>query len=352
MKRCTSHEEPLRLRHIIFPFVLAVLVALAFVQEARARDIVDATGRTVTIPDAPARVFAAGPPASVLLYALAPEAMVGWVRAPRAADLPFLLPSTHDLPELGRLTGRGGTVNLEVLLATEPDLIVDFGTVSPTYIDLANSITEQTGIPYILIDGSFENTPTAIRAMAEVLGVPERGEALAAYAEAALARVDAVLAEVPANTRPRVYLARGPEGLEAPARGSINAEIVERVGGSNVVEAETRGLVTPSLEQIIAWAPDTIITIDPAFAAGVAGIADWQAVPAMAGGRVFLAPSAPFGWIDSPPSVNRLIGLSWMMHSFYPDQVEGDLRAEVRDFYRLFWQVEPDEAALDSLLGD
>jgi iron complex transport system substrate-binding protein len=352
MKRCTTREKPLTVRHLIFPVVFAVIVALAFVQEARARDVKDATGRTVTIPDAPVRVFAAGPPASVLLYALAPEAMVGWVRAPREADLPFLLPVTHDLPELGRLTGQGGTVNLEVLLAAKPDLIVDFGTVNPTYIDLANRVTEQTGIPYILIDGSFENTPGAIRAMAEVLGVPERGEALATYAETALARVDAVLAEVPEDARPQVYLARGPEGLEAPARGSINAEIVEGVGATNVVVAETRGLVTPSLEQVIAWAPDTIITIDRTFAAGVTGLADWQAVPAVAAGRVFLAPSAPFGWIDAPPSVNRLIGLSWLLHVLYPDQVEGDLRSEVRDFYRLFWQVEPDEAALDSLLGN
>lgn len=351
MKRCSSREQPMHWRHLIVPALIAALLALAFVQEARAREIVDATGRTVTIPDAPARVFAAGPPASVLLYALAPERMVGWVRAPRDEDRPFLLPATRDLPELGRLTGQGGTVNLEVLLATGPDLIVDFGTVNPTYIDLANRVTEQTGIPYILIDGSFENTPAAIRALAEVLGVPERGEALAAWAEAALARVDAVLAQVPEEARPRVYLARGPEGLETPARGSINAEIVERVGGINVAVGETRGLVTPSLEQVIAWAPDTIITIDRSFAAEVGRRADWQAVPAVAAGRVFLAPSAPFGWIDAPPSVNRLIGLSWLMHRFYPDRVEGDLRAEVRDFYRLFWQVEPDEAQLDRLLG-
>lgn len=65
------------------------------------------------------------------------------MRAPRAAELPFLVPSTHNLPELGCLTGQGGTVNLEVQLAAEPDLIVDFGTVGPTYIDLANRVSEQ-----------------------------------------------------------------------------------------------------------------------------------------------------------------------------------------------------------------
>ena len=352
MRRRKIIEEPVTRRGLILPAILALLMALAVVHEARARDIVDAKGRTVTIPDAPARVFAAGPPASVLLYAVAPEAMVGWVRAPRDSDLPYLLPATHGLPELGRLAGRGGDVTLEVLLATQPDLIVNFGTVNSSYIDLANSITDQTGIPYILIDGSFENTPAALRMMGEAMGVPARGEALAAYAEETLARVDAVLAEVAPQARPQVYLARGSEGLETPARGSVNAEIVERVGATNVALGETRGLITPSLEQVIAWAPDTILTIDRDFAASVRENADWQAVPAVAEGRVLLAPSAPFGWIDSPPSINRLIGLRWLSHSFYPDQTQGDLRAEVRDFHRLFWQVEPDEAMLDRLLGN
>jgi len=47
------------------------------VNAGNAREITDATGRHVAIPDAPTRVFAAGPPANVLLYALKPEPMVG-----------------------------------------------------------------------------------------------------------------------------------------------------------------------------------------------------------------------------------------------------------------------------------
>lgn len=156
---------------------------------AQAKEVTDATGRTVTVPDSPARVFAAGPPASVLLYVLKPEAMVGWVRAPQEADLPFLLPSTHDLPELGWLTGRGDTLNLEVLLSAQPDLVIDFGNVNDTYLSRAERVQEQTGVPYILIEGSFENTPQALRLLGDLLGVPERAELLATYAEDALARV-------------------------------------------------------------------------------------------------------------------------------------------------------------------
>lgn len=314
--------------------------------------VTDAAGRSVSLPENPARVFAAGPPASVLLYALKPEAMVGWVRAPKPADLPFLRPETRSLPELGRLTGRGDTLNLEVLLTTKPDLVLDYGTISATYADLANRVQDQSGLPYLLFDGSFAMLPQTIRQMAGVLGVAPRGEVLAHYAEASLAQMDALLAGIPEDQRPTVYLARGPEGLETAGKGSINAEIIERAGGRNVIEAAGKGLATVSPEQVQALAPDVIITHDPAFARSVSGLPQWQGIPAVRDGRIYLAPAAPFGFLDAPPSVNRLIGLNWLAHKFYPQQAQGDLLAEVQDFYALFYGVKPDRAAVAALLGE
>lgn len=331
--------------------ILLAFLALA-AAPAWARTVTDSAGRTVEIPDRVARVFAAGPPASVLLYMLAPETMTGWARAPQAEDKPFLLPAVRDLPETGRLTGKGDTVNLEQLLAAKPDLILDFGTIGDTYISLADRVQAQTGIPYLLIDGRFENTPGALRLVGGILGVPDRGAALATAAEGIFAGVDAVLAKVPADHRPKVYLARGAEGLESGSRGSINTDIIERVGAVNVVEGlrDKGGLVTVSPEQVIAWAPDTIIALDRRFAQGPAASPDWQPVPAVKAHRVFLAPGRPFGFVDVPPSVNRLAGLVWLLHTLYPDQAQGDLKAELRDFYRLFYQIDLADADLDRLL--
>lgn len=328
--------------------VLAALPTLAL----DGRTVTDATGREVVVPANPSRVFAAGPPASTLLYVLKPESMVGWVRAPRKADLPFLRPEAAALPGLGQLTGRGDTLNLEVLLTAAPDLIFDYGTVNATYADLAARVQEQSGVPYVLIDGSFAALPQSIRRMGEVLAVPERAEALATYAEAVLAETDALLAGIPETERPSVYLARGPEGLETATRGSINAEIIERMGGRNVADGGAGNLATVSPEQVQVWAPEVIVTIDPDFAANVGAMPEWQGIPAVANGRVHLAPAAPFGFIDRPPSVNRLIGLKWLAHRFYPEHAEGDLRADVAEFYRLFYGVTPGDAALTALLGD
>lgn len=317
-----------------------------------ARSVTDSAGRSVQVPDKIARVFAAGPPASILLYMLAPQDMIGWPRTPREPEMKFLLPAVRTLPELGRLTGRGDTLNLERLLAAKPDLVVDFGTINDTYRSLADRVQAQTGIPYLLIDGRFENTPAALRLLANVLGVEDRGEALARAAENILARADRIVAQIPLAKRPRVYLARGPEGLETGSRGSINTEIIERAGGINVVEGLRKkgGIVNASPEQVIAWASDTIITLNQTFQDTVRKKPEWKPVPAVASGRIFLAPSLPFGFIDAPPSLNRLIGLTWLLYTLYPDNMQGDLHAEIRDFYKLFYQVDLTDADIKNLL--
>lgn len=331
----------------------ALLLGLFCMSGVMARPVTDSAGRVVEVPDTVRRVFAAGPPASTLLYVVAPETMVGWVRAPRAEEKPFLLPATRDLPELGRLTGRGNTLSLERLLAEKPDLIIDFGTISDTYRSLADRVQAQTGIPYLLIDGGFANTPAALRLLGAVLGVGARGEALAKEAERIFASVDATLAKIPRAERPRVYLARGPDGLESGTRGSINTEMIERVGAINPVDGlrESGGLVRVGAERLLSLAPDAIITLDASLRNSLATRPPWQELAAVKAGRVYVAPALPFGFIDSPPSVNRLIGLSWLLHRIYPGKIEGDLRKEVAAFYRLFYQVELDGPALDRLLG-
>src|SRR5262249_26771609 len=113
-------------------FIAGSLTALG-VRSARAgMAVTDSAGRKATLPDPVPRVMAAGPPASAVVYCLAPDKLIGWQRTPTPEERPYLLPSVHDLPELGRLTGRGDTANVEVVLKAKPDLIVDFGSEAPT----------------------------------------------------------------------------------------------------------------------------------------------------------------------------------------------------------------------------
>jgi iron complex transport system substrate-binding protein len=328
------------------------LIAISSLSASAGRMVTDSAGRQVEIPDHVERVQASGPPASVLLTMLAPEKLAGWVRKPREAELPYLPAVVRNLPELGRLTGRGDTANVEVVLAAKPDVIIDFGSVSATYVSLADRVQSQTGIPYLLVDGRFANTPAALRLVGKVLGVDDRAELLARRTEEILRETDEVVASVPAEQRPRVYLARQADGLESGNRGSINTEIIERAGGVNVVEGgrERGGLSNVSLEQVLAWNPDTIITTDRNFIDSVQSAAPWSQTEALRRHRVYLSPNLPFGWVDAPPSLNRLLGLQWLQRLFFPDRFHDNIRAVVGSFYHTFYQVDLGEPDLDRLL--
>jgi len=343
-RRSSVHRNTLR--GLVFWLALLAAVPVA------ARTVVDSAGREVQLPDEVGTVFASGPPASILVYVLRPEVLAGWPRAIRPEEAPYIAAPYRELPASGRLTGRGGDANLERVLEIAPDLIIDFGSVRDTYIDLADRVQRQTGIPYLLIDGRFEATPAALRLAGEALGVPERGELLARDVEQTFERIDAILAATPEQDRPRVYMARTPDGLETGLKGSINTEIIERAGGRNVADPGDgrRGLVRASLEQVIFSDPEVIVTWDRNFYAQVFHNPMWAPIDAVRNGRVYLSPTAPFGWIDRPPSLNRLIGLKWLAGLFYPEQWRGTLREEVRAFYSRYYHVEPTEQDLDRLL--
>jgi iron complex transport system substrate-binding protein len=331
--------------------LLAGAATLLAVPRAGAAEVKDAAGRAIPIPGTVARVFPAGPPAAILTYTLAPEILIGWPRANRPEECEFMLPGVCARPEVGRLTGRGNTANLEAVLALKPDLILDVGSTSPTFISLAQRVQEQTGIPYALLDGRFEAIAPTYRKLGELTHRHDEADALARYADDTMATIKQRADAIPAAARPRVYYARGPRGLETGLGGSINVETIEFLGARNVAAERTGGLALVSLEQVLLWNPDVIITIDADFAANVRSDPLWQAVAAVRAGRVHLSPKLPFGWVDFPPSVNRMIGLWWLAKILYPAQFPEDLRALTRDFYRRFYHVTPSDAQIERVLA-
>ncbi len=331
--------------------VLAGSVSLLIAPSARAAAVTDAAGRAIPIPNTVSRVFPAGPPAAILLYAVAPDLLLGWPRANRPDECAFLLPDICKRPVVGRLTGRGNTANLETVLALKPDLILDVGSTSATYVSLAERVREQTGIPYALLDGRFAATVSTLRKVGALIHREAAADALAAYAERTITTVKARVDTVPAAQRPRVYYARGPRGLETGLGGSINVETIEFLGARNVAGERKGGLAVVSIEQVLVWNPDIIVTIDADFAANVRSDPQWTSVAAVRAGRVYLSPTLPFGWVDFPPSVNRLIGVWWLAKILYPVQFPEDMQALTRDFYTRFYHVTPSDADIARVLA-
>ncbi len=283
---------------------VALAVLLLWSTAVLAGEVTDATGRSVQVPDHIARVLPAGPPAAVLLAAVAPDLMLGWPSPVSDGAGALLASDAAKLPQIPRLTGRDDVTTK--LQALHPDLIVDYGTVSPRYADLARTTQQRTGIAAILLDGSLAQIPHVFRLLGGILHRESRAETLANFAEALLALPMAQ------SVHPRLVYARGTDGLSVAAPGTDVTEVFTRLGWQ-VLAPDGSGTFRPSsIDAIRALDPDTLIFADPAMRETILHDDAWRAVRAVREGHALVAPSQPFGWLEEPPSINRLLGLAWL----------------------------------------
>ena len=307
----------------------------------------DDAGRTIAVPAKVDRVFAAGAPAEVLLYTLAPEKLAGRNHLPPPAALE-LMPLAYRAPRpIVNLPDRDDARYDAELLALDVDLYVDYGTVDGDYVAALEAISERTGIPALILDGSLDRVPAVYRRLGAVLGVADRGERLAEEAQRLLDQYRGTLADPPV----RVYLACSPNGLTPCVEGSSAGQAAALLGAVNVGGSVDGGGRRPlTLDELRARAPDVVIAASPSSAESLRAAPEWQALPAVAAGRVYAPPELPFNWGSRPPSVNRLAGLIWLAHVARGRPLDDELEGDVRRFFSVFYHVTPTPAQLDRLL--
>ena len=121
---------------------------------------------------------------------------------------------TRRLPVVGHLTAPNPTAAADAVARLRPDLIIDKGIVSPEAASLADAIQQQTGIPYIILDGGIQHIPNMLETVGHMLGVGERGQDLAHYTRMEIDNLRGRLLITESTSRPLVYYGRGPDGLE------------------------------------------------------------------------------------------------------------------------------------------
>jgi iron complex transport system substrate-binding protein len=301
-------------------------------------------------PNITQRVVSAGAPADMLLLAVAPEKLVGLSSFDfsHQTAIPF-----HDairaLPKLGRLAGRASTLSPEALLALKPDLVVDCGNADETWLSQARQVSAQTQIPWLLINGDLRRSPEQLLAAGKALGVDSR-----ARAQARLARrfIDEALAfSHSPRAKLRFYAARGARGLETGLQGSLHTEAAELLGLHNVAHIPGRhGLTQVSMENQLSWQPDIILVQDAVTAQHLREDPVWQGVKAVAERRILFLSGLPFGWLDAPPGINRLLGLR-RLHAWLDPQVNARFKADMQRYSELFWHTTLSDAQYQRLVA-
>ena len=64
----------------------------------------------------------------------------------------------------------------------------------------------------------------------------------------------------------------------------------------------------------------------------------------------YKTPYGPYGWLSSPPAVQRYLGMLWLGELLYPDYTEYDLQEAVTEYYKLFYDCDLTEELYRDLL--
>ncbi len=321
---------------------------------------VDRANREVILPDQIKKVYPVSPIEASVIYTLAPDVLMGWSYHMQADEVPYILPEYRNLPVIGWVN-RGSTSNAEEIIKLKPDVILLMQTINDKNKAYADELQRLTKIPVVFLEEDGHQYAETYRMAGKMLQREERAESLAAYAEETWQFLKAGEEKVQARQPVKAYYAEGRRGLETEPKGSWHAQFIEWAHGDNVADANLPagskiGRSPVTLEQIVRWNPEVIfigyfrdgeassysdIMHDPA----------WRQVRAVQNKRVYEIPTAPFNWVDRPPSVSRLLGLRWVANKLYPDIYEVDMKAEVKRFYKLFYHFDLTDEQVVELIG-
>lgn len=325
------------------------------------RTIVDDAGRELQIPSSSAleKVYFTSGLAQVFVLAVAPDLMGASCSKFSDEDKRFLTDELEGLKYLGAV--ETGEMDVEAVLSQGIQLIFSISSVELTAenISEAENIQKLSGIPVVLIDGSFEKIGHAFEMLGDILGRKERAAKLSAYCEDAYTRVTEAVRDIPEDKRVKVYYAEGPLGLQTEPAESQHAYSFN-VAGANVVAKvdwfDATGMADVSLESVIGWNPEVIVTWDSEIRGGaeehIKSSADWAVIEAVKKGRVYAMPNTPLAWVDRPMACNRYLGIQWLANMLYPDKFDVDMVEVGQDFYELFYGKRPSKEDMLSILGD
>lgn len=344
------------MKKILHASLLAcLLVMLSFSSALAQRTITDQLGRTVTIPDSVSRVVVLQHQTLDIMIQLGTQDKVVGVLEKWDKYLPG---AAKTMPDIGSMPTPGGldTVNMEALLALNPDLV--FVThYAPK--DMIQQISD-AGIPVVavsLFDAAGEeaaklnpdlaDAQTAydkglrdgVLLIGEICNKPERAARLMQVVDANQAVLKSHLGDIPDAKRVKCYMARN--NLHTYGAGKYTSVIMERAGGVNVVAKEITGFKEVTMEDVLRWNPEVVFIQwrHRSAAEELRNNPAWQQVSAIKNGRLYICPEYVKPWGHALPE-SMALGELWMAKTLYPEKFKDvDLNAMVQSYYNEFYGI-------------
>ncbi len=314
----------------------------------------DSVGREVEVPANITRIAASGAMAQIVIFPLAPDALVGVASKWTDEAAGYLDEKYYNLPVMGQFYGSED-LNLEEIAARDPQVIIDVGEPKSSIVEDMDGIMEQVGIPTVHIDAATGTMGDAYRMLGKLLGMEDEAEVLAQYCESVVSRTNEIVGQLGADGKTSLIYCSGTDGLNVLAKTSYHAEVIDLLSDNAAVvdEPSSKGTGNPvDMEQLLIWNPDVILFAPDSVYDAAGSDPAWQQLDAVKNGHYYEVPFGPYNWMGFPPSVNRYMGMIWMAQLLYPETAQYDMYEETAKYYDLFYHCELSQAQYDALVAN
>lgn len=319
------------------------------------REFTDSAGRTVEVPAVIDRIAPSGHTANQVLLTMAPDKMVGLSQELSEDQQKYLGVDTSDLPVFGAIFGAKGDLNKEAIAAADPQVIIDTGVLDDDVASGLDQLQEELGIPCVFIETNMDDYGASYEKLGELLGMEERGNELSEYCQNAYDEVIDVMSTISDDERANVLYLMGEDGTNVIAKGTQQAEVVDLVA-DNLAVMDNPGNTgmgnETSLEQIALWNPDIIVFASGSIYDTVADDPAWDGIAAIDNGNYYEAPGTPYNWLNSPPTVNQVMGMQWLPRLLYPDKFDDSIADVTKSYYSTFYGYDLSDEELDELIAN
>jgi iron complex transport system substrate-binding protein len=304
--------------------------------------LTDALGRTVTFDAPPQRIVVAGKSnltiaETLYLFPEAQKRMVGLVVGKQPiGDFVSLVDPTWD-----QKTHLAPDAGPEQIAPLNPDVVL----LRSFTADTLGRALEELDIPVVYFDlETPEQYFRDVAVLGQLLGNAARAEAIRAFYQSRLDRIEQALGGLNDEQKPRVLLVQyseqgGEVALNVPPAAWLQTTEVELAGGAPVWKeaAQAGGWTVVNFEQIAAWDPDQIFVVsyqaDSAeVVAKLKANPQWYALQAVQSAAIYGFPSDIFSW--DQPEPRWILGVSWLAGKIQPDLFpDMDMQQEAVEFF-------------------
>ena len=339
---------------VIISLMLALILLVACGKNVvsdnqnKTQEFTDSLGRTFTVSSNIEKVAISGPLAQIMVFSIAPEKLVGIANAFNEEAKSFFKEEYFNIPVLGQLYGGKGELNLETLLAASPEVVIDVGEAKGTAKEDLDKLTSQTGIPFVHITMNLSDIDKSYEMLGKLLHKEKEAKELSDYCVKVLDEAKHI------KNKKRVCYSLGKNGLNVIAENSYFSEDIDMIA-DNVAKIDnpsSKGSGNEiDMEQMLLYNPDYIIFENKNLYDNIPKMKEWQEINAIKNGKYFVVPQIPYNILGFPPSVQKILGLKWLMYILNNDEVECDIRSEFKTFYKLFYHCDISDDDLDNIIG-